>query len=204
MTKTVTPGVSELVCIRCGVKKPASSFQGRGNTVRNGVKYKRRSDLCRVCEREHRIGLGLCPNCSRNERPASGFSKCQKCLDTQRISLAACKARDREAVFAYYGRCCRYCGQSRTVFLTVDHIDGGGIRLRKSSTYDNGWGWLRRHRFPDGVQILCYNCNNAKSFLGELRLLELLRENNRLTMSGLERLVYRSGVCESSSARGKV
>ena len=65
--------------------------------------------------------------------------------------------------------CCNCCGEnSHTDFLNVDHIDGkkhlpqeeqklGGNNLNR---------WLKRNNYPDGFQILCWNCNLAKGLFG--------------------------------------
>ncbi len=70
------------------------------------------------------------------------------------------KIRYREskrAVLDHYGNTCACCGESNEKFLTLDHINGGGYEERRH----NGdlWVCLVRRNFPDGYQILCYNCN---------------------------------------------
>ena len=49
--------------------------------------------------------------------------------------------------------------------LTIDHINGGGLRHLKSLHIGSGshfYGWLRANRFPDGYQVLCFNCQWIK------------------------------------------
>lgn len=61
---------------------------------------------------------------------------------------------------------CACCEDSRYEFLCVDHIAGGGsgnkqyIELRKNGT--NFYRWIINNNFPEGLQVLCYNCNRAK------------------------------------------
>ena len=64
--------------------------------------------------------------------------------------------------------CCACCGKnSHIVFLTIDHIVG------KKYQNDNGlkggdlYRWLKRHNFPEGYQVLCWNCNSAKGLSGK-------------------------------------
>lgn len=69
--------------------------------------------------------------------------------------------RKREAV-NHYGKVCKCCSEDRLVFLCIDHIDGGGNKHRRKI----GTGvvlWLRKNKYPKGFQVLCHNCNFAKS-----------------------------------------
>ena len=62
--------------------------------------------------------------------------------------------------------CCNCCGENKfLIFLTIDHIKG-----RKN--YDEGprrligkelYRFLQKNNFPKGYQVLCMNCNSAKS-----------------------------------------
>ncbi len=47
------------------------------------------------------------------------------------------------------------------MFLTVDHIDGGGKAHRRDAALNNMWRWLVTHNFPSGFRVLCFNCNYA-------------------------------------------
>lgn len=113
---------------------------------------------------------------------------CKKCRNQQRIKARkddigiheATKARNRryarqkhqerrEQVIRHYGSVCSCCGEDHSAFLAVDHVDGGGNAHRRelgkgkmvgSSTF---YRWLIESGFPDGFQVLCHNCNFAKS-----------------------------------------
>jgi hypothetical protein len=71
-------------------------------------------------------------------------------------------------VFLAYGGehpICDCCGEDDQRFLTVDHVDGGGNRQKKqigSKLYT----WLRKHNFPPGFRLLCFNCNCARAIYG--------------------------------------
>jgi len=85
---------------------------------------------------------------------------------------ASYNIRRRMAAVLSYGGACTCCGESRYEFLTFDHIDGrqsgkprvggelGGAALTR---------WLHNNNYPGGIQIMCYNCNNAKHKLGGCR-----------------------------------
>ncbi len=51
------------------------------------------------------------------------------------------------------------------MFLTIDHIDGSGAEHRKKLTVSIT-KWLAKHNYPEGFQILCWNCNQGKFYNG--------------------------------------
>lgn len=59
---------------------------------------------------------------------------------------------------------CACCGESHTEFLSIDHIRGGGNQHRKEIGQLTIYHWLIKNNFPEGFQVLCFNCNHAKSF----------------------------------------
>ena len=67
---------------------------------------------------------------------------------------------------------CACCGETEVVFLAIDHISGGGNIHRRKIDPDgkiggNGFGyWLKKNGWPKGFQVLCFNCNWAKSHGG--------------------------------------
>lgn len=64
---------------------------------------------------------------------------------------------------------CKCCGENGLVFLAIDHINGDGNKHRKEIFKDgkgNIISWIIKNNYPDLFQILCHNCNNAKSILG--------------------------------------
>lgn len=60
---------------------------------------------------------------------------------------------------------CACCGVTGIVFLTLDHINGDGAKLRRDGVHKTGTMfaiWLRKNGYPEGIQVLCHNCNQAK------------------------------------------
>jgi len=55
---------------------------------------------------------------------------------------------------------CACCGENNLGFLTIDHING---REYKGRNIGKTYRGLTNKGFPIGYQILCYNCNCAKS-----------------------------------------
>ena len=73
----------------------------------------------------------------------------------------------RDQVFAAYGGYkCACCGETESMFLSIDHIDNNGAEERKSGLYSGSgysfYRWLRKNKFPPGYQVLCMNCQVGK------------------------------------------
>lgn len=84
-----------------------------------------------------------------------------------RQSRADTDKRSRERTWqdvfnAYGGDHCVLCGATDRRVLCIDHVNGDGAAQRKAMNNIHGYklaAWLRRHGFPNGYRILCYNCN---------------------------------------------
>lgn len=88
----------------------------------------------------------------------------------QRLSMAALRERWRNAAHAAYGGKCVCCGESNPAFLTIDHVNEDGAAHRKALNAQAGlyiYDWLRKQGYPDGFQLLCFNCNCARSMRGD-------------------------------------
>jgi hypothetical protein len=78
------------------------------------------------------------------------------------------QARRREALAAYGGKCA-CCGEVRHEFLSIDHINGGGSKHRKSlrpADRREFYRYLKQLRYPPEYQVLCHNCNQARGLYG--------------------------------------
>lgn len=76
----------------------------------------------------------------------------------------------RRFIIAYYTdgkNCCECCGEREYLFLNIDHVNNDGGKHRKILNGIRLCEWLRTNDFPDGFQILCFNCNLAKGFFGK-------------------------------------
>jgi hypothetical protein len=74
----------------------------------------------------------------------------------------------RTAVLTHYSgtppHCqCPDCNETNVLFLTIDHIHGGGHKHRQQIGSRNLYKWLIKNNFPDGFQVLCFNCNCGKN-----------------------------------------
>lgn len=65
-------------------------------------------------------------------------------------------------VFTKYGGKCEYCGVSDFDILTIDHALQNGAEHRRAQAISGGnrmYYWLRSNGYPEGLRLLCYNCN---------------------------------------------
>lgn len=74
----------------------------------------------------------------------------------------------RRTVLEAYGNKCACCGETNSMFLSLDHVNGGGAEHRRevgSSSY-KVYRDVIRQGFPAKFRILCFNCNMAMGFYG--------------------------------------
>jgi hypothetical protein len=68
----------------------------------------------------------------------------------------------------HYGGKCACCGEGKYEFLAIDHMNGGGSGHRRDLSQKGVkfLTWLKKNNYPDGFQILCFNCNMSLGFRG--------------------------------------
>lgn len=92
--------------------------------------------------------------------------------DERRAGNRERKRRLKAQVFdAYGGPKCVCCGEETQDFLSIDHINDDGADHRRELKEKHGYimdmyRWLKNHNFPEGFQVLCFNCNFAKGHFG--------------------------------------
>ncbi len=85
---------------------------------------------------------------------------------------------------AYGGAICRCCGEEELAFLAIDHIEeNGAVHRREVHGSRALYTWLIKNKFPPGFQILCHNCNYAKSHGGCPHQARLEAELDRLDVA---------------------
>lgn len=71
-----------------------------------------------------------------------------------------------------YGNKCSCCGETNPLFLTIDHVNNDGYKIRPrnkagyhASTHFSGHYYKRiiKENFPGYLQLLCWNCNCGKA-----------------------------------------
>ena len=73
----------------------------------------------------------------------------------------AYRKKERLGALAAYGGKCACCGEEDYRFLCIDHINNDGAEHRKKIK-GTIFSWLRKNNYPEGFQVLCWNCNMGK------------------------------------------
>jgi hypothetical protein len=73
------------------------------------------------------------------------------------------RRRTKIEVFTHYGNnkfACVICGENRYDCLSIDHIDGGGCKLKREGEPLGHafYAQLKRLNYPNGFRTLCMNC----------------------------------------------
>lgn len=129
---------------------------------------------CQACnasskiKSEKRKQRGVCKTCASPSLP--GLTYCEVHQRRMRERMKKQSAEYRSLVFDHYGRKCECCGETIIEFLTIDHVDGGGTKHRKTLGGKSGtwfYRWLVKQGFPKGYRTLCYNCNCGRHHRGD-------------------------------------
>jgi hypothetical protein len=146
----VSPAIKR--CARCETEKPADAF---GSHV---ASFDGLQSWCRSCQAEYQ-------RANRDKANARG----RRWRERNPGVSAAMQRAARQACISHYSTTdppsCACCGEGEIVFLVLDHIDGGGNAERRAMGR-NLFSTLRRRGFPPGYQVLCFNCNAAKTYQG--------------------------------------
>ena len=116
----------------------------------------------------------ICTKC-KIEKPITEFTKrlnrkgklhtqCKQCIaEGSRKS----HLKVRLLVLYHYSNgkmICACCGEDTIGCLTLDHVNNDGADHRKKiGDFGNSVNrWIIKNNFPEGFQVLCYNCNCSK------------------------------------------
>jgi len=138
-------------------------------------------DKCRAkrakasrAKRARRKSARRCVHCGT---PSGRLSLCKGCRPIYAAHNKRLRDKNKQAVLDHYGHACACCGEARSAFLTIDHIDGGGNKHRKEiGGSAHLHSWLIKNKFPDGFRTLCFNCNCGRRFTGGVCPHELERK----------------------------
>jgi hypothetical protein len=142
--------------------------------------------LCMTCGKENNTEFNNCLECSKkmNER-TSNWRKNNPIRNKEIHNKSYWKNHETileharwyarnlwlECIYNYsYGTMiCNCCGEPIIYFLTIDHINGGGCKHRKKVGEGiTFYHWLIDNGFPEGYQVLCYNCNCGRAKNGNI------------------------------------
>jgi hypothetical protein len=168
------------LCSECGIN-PRKQKANRCKSC-----TKQTSDNNRK-RKEQWLKKGLCGKCGKNKL-IKGCKWCDQCRQKNRNWYKNSNYREenrkkdiirrrnrKQRILKHYGDRCACCGLEQYEFLCIDHIEGGGNEHRRSlqmsktrcgSSSTGFYKWLEKNNYPEGFQVLCHNCNMAKSIYG--------------------------------------
>ena len=156
-------------CTKCKKELEESSFYGK-------------HPHCKTCQkRDHKKYYDSV--LSKNPQKRRDYSKKWRESNRERyreLSNESHRRRRLKTLQAYSGQTpkCSCCGEKEIKFLSIDHINGGGNKHRKSVTKSSGlMGWLIKNNYPVGFQVLCHNCNFAKGHYGKCPHIKNVKTN---------------------------
>jgi len=151
---SITEGMKK--CTNCKKILPMIDFYNR---TRRGGSITQQCN-CKNCSsdksKEYRLA-----NIDEVRRKAREYTKIHK--EELRIkSKESAIQLKKDAFNAYGGIKCTCCGETELIFLTIDHINGGGSQHRKKIK-NSMYQWLKNNNYPHGYRVLCFNCNWAEA-----------------------------------------
>ncbi len=133
------------------------------------IKYRTDFYLQSACKNGKKYPGGECKSCTMDRRKQYKIDNPEHVFKLDKAYRQKRNIRVKEAVFAAYGGYkCACCGETEKLFLTIDHItnDGANHRRKISGKRTTAglpfYMWLVRNNFPEGLQILCMNCQHGK------------------------------------------
>lgn len=107
-----------------------------------------------------------CIECKKQKSEKEIYHACDDCRLKKKIK----RQEIRQTIFNHYGQKCNCtcgCNVTNPRHLTLDHVENNGAEHRKEvGKSEFFYRWVIRNNFPDDLQILCFNCNCAKSNYG--------------------------------------
>ena len=143
----------EKQCKKCKESKERENnfyFYEKGNSW---------DSTCVACRRIEKINWR-----ENNREHKRVYNRIWKSKNKSKVSFYQTKynRKIRKEVIKHYGNSCACCGEKAYEFLAIDHINGGGNKHRKETGQRALARWIKSKGFPEGFQILCFNCNMAK------------------------------------------
>ncbi len=101
-----------------------------GRSIHTEQEKRQLHAICKKRLHSERRQKGLCPKHGNPSIP--GFVGCEVCRDTGKQQRAKDYYRLKDDIYkAYGGYVCTCCGETRELFLTLDHINNDGAEHRK-------------------------------------------------------------------------
>ncbi len=151
-----------IICKKCKEEKPKNSFW-------EDKRYK--SGFFPWCKSCHKKNNNLSHKKSYKDDPEKFKERARlwRSLNNDKVRASVRKLQERvklDSYYAYGGKepKCNCCGEKDMQFLTIDHINNDGASHRKKYNLPGNsiHFWLKKNNYPEGFQLLCFNCNLGK------------------------------------------
>ena len=90
-------------------------------------------------------------------------------VEREREQSRVRKLHLKQRVMDGYGGQCSCCGEESLIFLTIDHVNGGGVKEHRAMGGGSSSKIYRQviaEGWPDKYRVLCFNCNFAEHWGG--------------------------------------
>lgn len=147
---------------------------------------RKKLELCRECGKPRPSRVTFCDDCrekhnknSKNLRESweatgrcitcgaehdSKYKRCTKCRASMATAVSQNRTTIKKTLMDHYGNICACCGETNPLFLTLDHMNNDGAKHRKLlSNSTEIYRWLIKENYPEGYQVLCFNCNCGRA-----------------------------------------
>lgn len=160
------------LCSKCGIEKSLNNF------YYDKSKTDKRHPECKSCfnqrmkETRKMSAFKFRFNPYQKEWHRT-YRRTEKYKKWRRVELTkqSIKARElKREIVNHYGGKCACCGITEIAFLTIDHINNDGYKLRQANGQRlSGYFFYKKiikENYPNDLQILCFNCNIARQHNG--------------------------------------
>ena len=154
-------------------KKDSKETREKKRKAHTGLKA---TDETKKKQRRSQLGHSVSKEARRKSSERNKGKDWHKNRDKVNQKARMVREQIKYEVFSEYSKrlsnskipCCRCCGEkSFLIFLTIDHITNRkNVEHEKSMGGNKLYRWLKGNNYPRGFQVLCWNCNSAKSDSG--------------------------------------
>lgn len=159
-------GLETRTCKKCGEVAALDQFplQGNGEGARRHECHRCYKSRMRSHYRENKEHLLKAARDAYAKNPMAVWTPAKRARANELNKKRT--AEMRRSVIDVYGARCACCGETEPAFLTLDHVNNDGHKMRKSvhgKACHSFYKWIIGNKYPASIQVLCMNCNLGKA-----------------------------------------